>query len=176
MAGVEARFSSGRKASTEDDHVALNIGQKAPGFRLSSGPGQDVDVGELIGSEKVLLLFFPLAFSPVCTAEMCQMAEDWRKWEEIGANVFGISVDSMYALQRFREDEKIPFPLLSDFNRTAARAYDVLYEDFYGMEGVAKRSAFVVDSSGSIAYSWSTDDASVQPDYDDVRAAVVAAL
>lgn len=155
--------------------MALDIGEKAPAFKLSSGPGQDVDVGELIGNEKVVLLFFPLAFSSVCTTEMCQMAEDWQQWEEIGVSVFGISVDSLFALQRFREDEKIPFPLLSDFNRTTTRAYDVLQENFYGMEGVAKRSAFVVDSKGSIAYSWSTDDASVQPDYEAVRAAAVAA-
>ncbi len=155
--------------------MALDIGKKAPAFKLSSGPGQDIDVGELIGNEKVVLLFFPLAFSSVCTAEMCQMAEDWQQWQEIGVSVFGISVDSLFALQRFREDEKIPFPLLSDFNRTTARAYDVLQENFYGMEGVAKRSAFVVDSKGSIAYSWSTDDASIQPDYEAVRAAAVSA-
>ena len=155
--------------------MALVVGEKAPEFRLSSGPGEDIDVGELIGKEKVLLLFFPLAFSSVCTAEMCRMAEDWQNWEEIGVSVFGISVDSPFALQRFREAEKIPFPLLSDFNRTTAQEYDVLYKNFFGMEGIAKRSAFVLDSSGTIAYSWSTDDASVEPDYEAIRAAVVSA-
>jgi peroxiredoxin len=106
---------------------------------------------------------------------MCRMVEDWQKWEEIGVRVFGISVDSLFALQRFREDEKIPFLLLSDFNRTTAQEYDVLYKNFFGMEGVAKRSAFVLDSSGTIAYSWSTDDASVEPDYEAVLAATVSA-
>lgn len=155
--------------------MALDVGEKAPAFKLSSGPGENIDVGELIGKEKVLLLFFPLAFSSVCTAEMCRMAEDWQEWEEIGVRVFGISVDSLFALQRFREDEKIPFPLLSDFNRTTAQEYDVLYKNFFGVEGVAKRSAFVLDSSGTIAYSWSTDDASVEPDYEAVLAATVSA-
>lgn len=147
-------------------------GTPAPDFSLAPGPGPDrVKLSEFRG-RPVVLLFFPLAFSSTCTEEMCAVAEDWSKWEALDAAVFGISIDSPFVNKKFAEETGVPFPILSDFNKDASSAYGVLYPEFYGMLGVAKRSAFVVDREGKIAYSWVSDDASVIPPFDDVRAAV----
>jgi peroxiredoxin len=152
--------------------MALNKGDNAPGFELPEKPGQTVNVGDHIGSDKVVILFFPLAFSPVCTTEMCQFRDDWSQWEGLGAKVFGVSVDSPFVVEKFRVAENIPFPILSDFNKEIARKYDVIHEDLKGLKGVAKRSAFVVDADGKIAYAWSTDDPTVQVEFDAIKAAV----
>ncbi len=125
-----------------------------------------------IGHEKVVLLFFPLAYSSVCTRELCAIRDAWAAYEELEARVFGISVDSPFVTDRFRRDEKLPFPLLSDFNRDASRAYGVLYEDFFGLREVAKRAAFVIGSDGIVHLAWVTDDADVEPDYGAIRSAL----
>ncbi len=155
--------------------MAVRTGDMAPAFQLPQGPGDVVDLGEHIGSEKVVLLFFPLAFSSVCTAELCTISQDWGAWDDLGARVFGISVDSPFVTQRFREEEGITFPLLSDFNKHVAEEYGVLYENLVGLEGVAKRSAFVVDASGRVVYDWVSEDSGVEPDYDEIRSALEAA-
>jgi peroxiredoxin len=150
----------------------LRIGDKAPAFALPAEPGQVVDVGKHLGREPVVLLFFPLAFSPVCTKEMCHFRDAWAQWQGLPARLFGISVDSPFVTQRFRAEERIPFPLLSDFNKDVARQYGVLHEELKGLRGVAKRSAFVVDAAGRIGYAWSTDDPTVQVDFAAIRAAI----
>lgn len=91
------------------------------------------------------------------------MAEEWSAWNDTGVTVLGISVDSPFVNQKFKEETGVPFPLLSDFNKEAARAYGVLEEDFHGMKGVSKRAAFVVDREGAVAYRWVSDDAGVMP-------------
>lgn len=146
-------------------------GDRAPGFTLPEAPGSEVDVGELIGREKVVLLFFPLAFSRVCTAEMRCVADRYAELEALDARVFAISVDSPFVTRRFREAEGLPFPVLSDFNREVSGRYGVLYEDFHGLEGVAKRSVFVVNTGGSVVYRWVSEDADVEPDYGSVAEA-----
>ena len=155
--------------------MAIRTGDTAPAFSLPAKPGEIVDVGLTIGRDVVVLVFFPLAFSSVCTAEMKIMAESWDRWRGLGARVFGISVDSPFVTDRFRQVENIPFPILSDFNREVSSLYGVLYEDFFGLKGVAKRSVFVIDRTGTVVYDWVTDDADVEPSYDDVEAAVRAA-
>ena len=155
--------------------MAIRTGDTAPAFSLPAKPGEIVDVGLTIGRDVVVLVFFPLAFSSVCTAEMKIMAESWDRWRGLGARVFGISVDSPFVTDRFRQVENIPFPILSDFNREVSSLYGVLYEDFFGLRGVAKRSVFVIDRTGTVVYDWVTDDADVEPSYDDVEAAVRAA-
>ncbi len=152
--------------------MSLMVGDRAPGFTLPSEPGNQVDVGALIGKEKVVLLFFPLAFSPVCTTEMCTIGGAWGEWSELQANVFAISVDSPFVTEKFRTEENIPFLILSDFNRRVASQYDVLCRSLSGLEGVAKRSVFVIDETGTIVYSWVTEDPGVEPDYEAVKAAV----
>lgn len=151
--------------------MAVREGDRAPGFALPASPGETVDVGELIGRQPVVLLFFPLAFSPVCTKEMCAVRDAWDRWRELDARVFGISVDSPFVTGKFRTDEDLPFPILSDFNKEVSRAYGVLHEDLLGLKGVSKRSAFVVGRDGTVSFAWVADDPRVEPDYEAVRTA-----
>ena len=150
--------------------MAIKTGDTAPAITLPVRPKEMVEVP--IGQEKVVLLFFPLAFSPVCTDEMCHMRDSWSEWEALDAKVLGISVDSPFVTDRFRSEEKIPFDLLSDFNKVVSSTYGVLHEDLIGLKGVAKRSAFVIDADGKVAYAWVTDDPRVQVPFDEVKAAL----
>ena len=156
--------------------MSVRTGDTAVGFELPCKPGETVNVGEMIGQEPIVLLFFPLAFSSVCTDEMCQMRDDWSAWQEIGASVFGITVDSPFVTEKFREELNIPFPILSDFNREVAQQYDALHEDLVGLRGVPKRSAFVIDRQGTVIYDWVSDDPKQMPDFDAIRAAVAGQL
>jgi len=155
--------------------MTLQIGDIAPDFSLVPSPGADpVSLSALRQEGPVVVLFFPLAFSGVCTDELCAMRDDWSGWSELGASVVGISIDSPFVTKRFAEELDVPFPLLSDFNKEAAEAYDVLYEEFFGMRGVAKRSAFVVGRDGAVRYAWVSEDAGVMPDFDAIRSALAA--
>ncbi len=150
----------------------IKTGDKAPAFKLAPKIREEVDLANHIGKEKVVLLFFPLAFSSVCTKEMCAMRDDWSAWSKLGAKVFGISVDSPFVTDKFRADNNIPFPILSDFNKAASQAYGAFYPDFLGMKGVSKRAAFVIDSKGTVSYAWISEEAGKEPDYAAVKAAV----
>ncbi len=150
----------------------MNVGDMAHPFSLMAAKGENVNVGDLIGSGPVVLLFIPFAFTSVCTTELCRVGAEWPQWKVPNGHVFGISADSPFVTSRWRAEESIPFPVLSDFNRTVARAYGVLDEDLMGPPGVAKRSAFVIDTDGRIAYRWVSDDPGVEPDYDEIRSAV----
>ncbi|MGH7567023.1 MAG: redoxin domain-containing protein [Gemmatimonadota bacterium] len=152
--------------------MPLSTGDEAPGFALPAAPGEIVDVGARIGERPIVLLFFPLAFSSVCTEELCAVRDDWNDWKDLDADVYGISVDSPFATRRFREELELPFPLLSDFNHDVGEAYGVLYEDYFGLRGVARRAAFVVATDGRIAYAWVSERDDVLPDFDPVREAV----
>lgn len=155
--------------------MTLNQGDAAVGFKLLAKVGDEVDVGAFIGKDRIVLLFFPLAFSPVCTDEMCHLRDNWGQWEELEAKVLGISVDSPFVTDRFRREENIPFPILSDFNKEVCTRYGVLHEELIGLKGVAKRSAFVIAADGKITYKWVTDDPRVQVPFDEIKTAVQAA-
>ena len=150
----------------------LSAGDAAPRFALPAAPGDVVDVGARIGERPIVLLFFPLAFSSVCTEEMCAVRDDWGAWSELDADVFGISVDSPFVTRRFREELGLPFPLLSDFNHDVGAEFGVLYEDYFGLRGVARRAAFVVGRDGRIAYAWVSERDDVLPDFDTLRTVV----
>ncbi len=150
--------------------MPIQKGDAAPPVTLTARFGEEVQAP--IGREKVVLLFFPLAFSPVCTDEMCHMRDSWGEWESLDAKVLGISVDSPFVTDRFRTEEKIPFEILSDFNKDVSSTYGVLHEDLIGLKGVAKRSAFVIGANGKVAYAWVTDDPRVQVPFDEVKAAL----
>lgn len=147
-------------------------GEPAPPIALPDSPGHMVDLAEVFGRKKAVILFFPLAFSPVCTEEMCTFRENWGKWEELGCDVYGISVDSPFVTAKFREIEGIPFPILSDFNKTVSRAYGCLHREMFGMKGFSKRAAFVVDASGNVVYRWVTNDPKNQVKFEAIRRAV----
>ena len=152
--------------------MAIRKGDRAVAFSLPSKPGEPVDLAEYIGRDPIVLLFFPLAFSPVCTDEMCGLRDEWDKWEALDAKVFGITVDSPFITDKFRTELRIPFPILSDFNKDVATQYGVLHEELAALRGVPKRAAFVIDASGTVRYDWVSDDPKVLPDFDAVRAAV----
>jgi peroxiredoxin len=152
--------------------VAVEEGDRAPGFTLPSAPGKDIDVGALIGNETVVLLFFPLAFSPTCTSELCTFRDRWTEFSKLDARFFAISVDSPFVTDLFRREEGVPFPVLSDFNRDVAERYGVLYDELLGLEGVGKRSVFVIGADGKVAYRWVSEDPGVEPDYAEVREAI----
>lgn len=134
--------------------MSIDPGQEAPDFVLPHRPGQDpVRLSDYRGDKNVVLLFFPLAWSSVCTTEMCTTRDAYSEYADLDAEVLGVSVDSPFTLQAWASDQGIQFPLLSDFNKQASKVYDVLYEDLLGLHGVSKRAAFVVDKQGKIRYS-----------------------
>jgi peroxiredoxin len=129
------------------------LGQAAPALTLFDTDKKAVSLSDYKG-KNVVVLFFPLAFTGVCTAELCNIRDNIGIYNNTNAVVLGISVDSIFTLGKFKEEQKLNFTLLSDFNKTAAKAFDVLYEVFpaFEMQGVSKRAAFVIDAEGTIQY------------------------
>ena len=154
--------------------MSLAVGSKAPAFTLPSKPGNPVDLSQHLGKRKTVILFFPLAFSSVCQAEMCTFRDSWTKWQGLDCDIFGVSIDSPFVVDKFREMERIPFLLLSDFNKEMAAAYGALHADLMGLKGVTKRAAFVVDAGGTVRYAWVSEDPRVQVDFDAIEKAVKA--
>ena len=155
--------------------MALDTGQKAPDFTLKTKTAEgleDVTLSANFGSRQTVLLFFPLAFTGVCTDEMCIVSGAVDDYAALEAAIYGISVDSPFSQEGWAQANNISVTLLSDFNKEAAAAYDVLYEDLIGLKGVAKRSAFVINKEGYIVYSWSSDDPHNLPSFDEVKAAL----
>lgn len=148
--------------------MKIEAGQQAPLFTLIDSDKNTVTLSELKGSN-VLLLFFPLAFTSTCTAELCSMRDDISSYDNANSKVFGISIDSRFVLARYKEDQRLNFPLLSDFNKEASSDYGCLYDDFIGMKGVAKRSAFVIDKGGIIRYAEVLEKASDLPDFTAIK-------
>ncbi len=144
----------------------IKVGDKAPLFSLYNTEKQAVKLEDFQG-QNVVLLFFPLAFTGVCTAELCSVRDNYSSYEKLNAQVLGISVDSLFALEMFKKAENYNFPLLSDFNKTTSRAYGALYEEFVlDMQGVSKRSAFVIDGKGVVRYAEILDNAGDLPNFD----------
>ena len=149
-------------------------GQQAPDFIFYNTEKKQVTLSAQRG-QNVLLLFFPLAFTSVCTAELCSVRDNLKVYEGLKARPFGISVDSLYALKKYKEEQNLNFNLLSDFNKEASAAYNVLYQTFsYGMQGVSKRAAFILDESGVIRYAEVLENASLQPNFEDIKQILTA--
>lgn len=154
--------------------MALQVGQSAPDFSLFNTEKQEIKLAELRG-QNVLLLFFPLAFTSVCTAELCDVRDNLKIYENLNAKPFGISIDSLYTLNKFKEEQGLNFDLLSDFNKEVSTTYGALYENFgFGMRGVSKRAAFVVDENGIIQYAEVLENAGLQPDFARIRETLTA--
>jgi peroxiredoxin len=149
--------------------MALKPGDKAPSFKLFSSDKQEVSLDDFKG-QNVVLLFFPFAFSRVCTAELCGIRDDIAFYQNLDAQVLAVSADSLYTLNRYKEDQNLNFLLLSDFNKEVSRAYDSIFEEYgYGMKGVSKRSAFVIDREGIIRYAEVLEKAGDLPNFDAVK-------
>lgn len=149
--------------------MPIEIGQAAPDFTLFNTEKAEVTLSAQRG-QNVLLLFFPLAFTSVCTAELCSVRDGLKEYESLNAVPFGISVDSLHTLKKFKEEQSLNFELLSDFNKEVSTAYGALYEQFgYGMKGVGKRAAFVIDAEGIVRYAEVLENAGLQPDFSAIR-------
>ena len=145
------------------------IGEAAPVFTLYDSDKNKISLSELKG-QLVLLLFFPLAFASVGTKELCSVRDHIGWYNNVNAKVFGISVDALQTLAKFKEDQRLNFTLLSDFNKEVSRAYDSIYELFgYNMKGVSKRSAFVIDKDGIVSYAEVLENAGEVPDFEKIQ-------
>jgi glutaredoxin-dependent peroxiredoxin len=147
----------------------LKIGDKAPLFKLYSSDKKEVALEDFKG-KNVVILFFPLAFTSVCTAELCGVRDDITTYQNINAEILAISVDSPQTLARFKDEQHLNFTVLSDFNKEVSPAYGSMYETFaLGMRGVSKRSAFVIDGEGVIQYAEVLENAGEVPNLDAVK-------
>lgn len=147
----------------------IQVGQIAPEFSLYDTDKKLVTLSEQRGNN-VLLLFFPFAFSSVCTTELCSLQENLNIYEGLNARLIGISVDSLYTLKKFKEDQHFNFVLLSDFNKEVSMVYGCFYTLFsYGMKGVSKRAAFLIDKHGVVQYAEVLENAGMQPDFEAIQ-------
>ena len=143
----------------------IKVGQSAPDFSLYDSGKNFFTLSEQRGNN-VLLLFFPLAFTSVCTAELCAVRDDLKIYEQLNVKCYGISVDSLHTLRKFKEEQHLNFPLLSDFNKEVSILYGSLYETFsFGMKGVSKRSAFLINEDGVVRYAEVLENAGQVPDF-----------
>jgi peroxiredoxin len=143
----------------------IQIGQKAPEFSLYDSEKQKVNLIDYKG-KNVILLFFPQAFTGTCTKELCSTRDNITLYNQANAQVFAISVDSVFTLGKYKEEQHLNFPLLSDFNKEVSAAYGSLYDNFvFDMKGVSKRSAFVIDKEGTVRYAEVLESAGDLPDF-----------
>jgi peroxiredoxin len=150
--------------------MSLQIGQAAPDFKLFNTNKKEISLSDYKG-KNVVILFFPLAFTGVCTAELCSIRDNYNIYTSLNAEVVGISIDSLFTLEKFKAEQNYNFDLLSDFNKTASKDYQTIYDTFaFGMLGVSKRSAFVVDKNGILQYAEVLEDAGKQPNFDAIKA------
>ena len=154
--------------------MAIPVGSKAPDFTLKSKSPVDADVklSNNFGKKNTVLLFFPLAFTGVCTAELCDVTSGFGTYASLGADVIAISVDSPFAQQAWAQKEKIGITLASDLNKTTIKAYNVVFPMLAGIGDTAARAAFVIDKNGVIQYSEQTPTPKDLPNFEAVKAAL----
>ena len=152
--------------------MKIEIGQQAPDFTLYDTTKTKVSLSDLKGNN-VLLLFFPQAFTRVCTKELCSVRDNIGLYNNANAKVLGISVDSVFTLAKFKEAQQYNFPLLSDFNKEVSAIYGSLYDTWIlDMKGVSKRSAFVIDKEGIVRYAEVLEQANEEPNFANVEKAL----
>jgi glutaredoxin-dependent peroxiredoxin len=155
--------------------MALSIGSQAPDFVLKTKKGDaliDVKLSDYAGKKNVVLLFVPLAFTGVCTQELCDITSGIQTYQGLNAEVLAISVDSPFAQEAWAQKEKISVTLLSDLNKTTTKAYDVVFPNLAGVGDTSARAAFVIDKSGKIVYSEQTPTPKDLPNFESVKAAL----
>jgi peroxiredoxin len=149
--------------------MSLTIGQPAPQFTLISSDLKETSLSDFKG-HKVVMHFFPMAFTGTCTTQLCTLRDNFGFYEGMNAEVLGISVDSPFTLAKFKEENHYQFPLLSDFNKTVSESYGAIYEEFvFGLKGVAKRAAFVIDENQNIIYAEVLESAGDLPDFEAIE-------
>ena len=153
--------------------MEIKVGLKAPNFSLFDSDKNKITLSDFEGKSNVLILFFPQAFTGVCTQELCSVRDNITQYNNVNAQVLGISVDSVFTLAKFKEEQKLNFPLLSDFNKEVSTAYNSLYETFvFDMKGVSKRSAFLIDKQGIIQYAEILEDVKQIPNFNAINDAL----
>lgn len=150
----------------------LDVGSEAPDFTLLETPGKTVTLSNELQKGPVVLVFYPADFTSVCKEELCRFRDVLADYNSMGANVLGISVDGIFSHKAFKEANDIDYPLLSDWDKTVIKAYDIVHEDFVGMKDVAKRSVFVIDTDRTVVYAWVSEDPGKLPPFDEVKMAV----
>ena len=151
--------------------MSYQIGDTIPSFTLQDTEGNQVTI-QAGPNKHTVILFFPLAFSSVCTEELCSVRDNMKLYEALDAAVYGISIDSFFSLKAFKQSQNLNFTLLSDFNKVQSTSFGVLNNDHFGMIGVAKRSAFVLDKDMKLVHSEILDDAGNIPDFDKIKEAL----
>ena len=152
--------------------MLITQGQIAPGFALYNSQKQLVELEKLRG-KKVVLLFFPAAFTSTCTKELCSVRDDLSWYNNVNAEVFGISTDSLYALAKYKAEQNLNFELLADYNKDVSALYGAAYEEFaFGMKGTSRRAAFVIDENGIIQYAEVLASAGDLPDFEKIKDAL----
>ncbi|MGI8907260.1 MAG: redoxin domain-containing protein [Candidatus Sumerlaeaceae bacterium] len=153
--------------------MAIEVGQDAPDFELPlAGAKEKFKLSDYKSKQPVVLLFFPLAWTSVCTQQMCDTRDAMGQYDGLGAKVVGISVDSPFALDKFKQEQGVNFDMASDFNREACDAYGCKYDELIGLKGVAKRSAFVIGKDGKVKYAKVNDNAKEVPSASEIQAAL----
>jgi len=146
--------------------MSLQPGQPAPQFILISSALKSVSLADFKG-RKVVIHFFPLAFTGVCTTQLCTMRDSFGYYDGLNATILGISVDSPFTLAKFKEENNYQFDLLSDFNKEVSTVYGAIYDQFVmGLKGVSKRAAFVIDEEQNIIYAEVLEDAGQLPNFE----------
>jgi len=151
----------------------IKVGDKAPNFTLSDINMKTRSLEEFRG-QKVVIAFFVGAFTSVCTKEMCAFRDSMDRLVDLKAQVIGISVNDPFSNKGFAEKNRLPFPILSDYNRETISSYGIESTDFAGLKGytVAKRSIFIVDKTGVVRYVWTTENPTIEPNYDKIEKAL----
>ena len=152
--------------------MAADVGSKARDFTLVNQDREPVKLSEQIGSGNIVLAFFPAAFSGTCTKEMCTLRDSISQLSGLDAKVYGISTDTFFALKAWGDQQRLGFPLLSDYNKGAIEAYDVVNPDMIGLKNIARRAVIVIDKGGVIRYREVLDDARNEPDYEKLKEAL----
>ena len=149
--------------------MSLTKGQAAPDFTLFNSEKESVSLADYKG-KNLLILFFPQAFTGVCTTELCSIRDNMNVYTSLNTEVVGISVDSIFTLGKFKAEQSYNFPLLSDFNKEVSQAYGAFYDEFvFGMKGVSRRAAFLVDANGTIQYAEVLESAGDLPNFEAIK-------
>ncbi len=152
--------------------MALNIGDKAPSFKLFDTDKKEVSLSDYAG-KNLIIHFFPAAFTGVCTTQLCSVRDNISVYHNDKCDVLAISVDSLFTLASFKQAQNLNFTLLSDFNKEVSAAYHALYEEFvFGMKGVSRRAAFVIDGNGIVQYAEVLESAGDLPNFAAIDACI----
>jgi peroxiredoxin len=147
----------------------LKVGDKAPFFELPVTMEETWKLKDHIGKSNIVVIFFPLAFSPPCHEELCSIRDGFTEWQGLNAQVVAISIDNPFVLNKWKEELGLQYPLLSDFNKTVGQAYGAFHDELGPLKGVNKRAAFVIDRGGKIQYTWVSEDPLKMPDFGEIK-------